>query len=202
MARSDSRSVEMRERILAAAAVEFADRGYAGASIGLIAEKAATGKGQIQYHFSAKSDIALALVRSAFSQAPFANVLTDAPPLHGMEAIVASIRGVAGVFRNDVRVRAAVRLMREYQLIPAVLPTPYVGWVARIGLLLHEAEAAEEIPAGLDHDQEAWHLVAYFSGVQEISNRLTERDDLPERIEEMLTRAFTALGVIRPDQFL
>jgi AcrR family transcriptional regulator len=202
MARHDSRSAEMRERILAAAAVEFADRGYAGASIGLIAETAATGKGQVQYHFSAKSDIALDLIRSAFSRAPFANVLDDAPPVHGMEAVVASIRGVADAFQNDVRVRAAVRLMREYQLIPVTLPTPYVGWVARIGLLLREAEAAEEIAAGLDHDQEAWHLVAYFYGVQEISNRLTERADLPERIEEMLTRALKTLGVTHPNRFL
>ena len=192
----------MRERILAAAAVEFADRGYAGASIGLIAETAATGKGQVQYHFSAKADIALDLIRSAFSRAPFANVLDDAPPIHGMEAIVASIRGVADAFQNDVRVRAAVRLMREYQLIPVTLPTPYVGWVARIGLLLREAEAAEEVPVGLDHDQEAWHLVAYFYGVQEISNRLTERVDLPERIEEMLTRALNTLGVTHPNRFL
>ncbi|TFB99721.1 MULTISPECIES: TetR/AcrR family transcriptional regulator [Cryobacterium] len=192
----------MRDRILAAAAIDFADRGYAGTSIGLIAERAATGKGQVQYHFSAKSDIALELVRSSFSRAPFANVIDDGPTVRGMEAIVASIRGVAGAFRDDVSVRAAVRLVREYHLIPVALPTPYLGWVARIGMLLREAEAAGEIPTGLDHDLEAWHLVAYFSGVQEVSNRLTDRDDLPERIEEMLARALPALGVVHPERFL
>jgi len=201
VARSDSRSAEMRERILAAAAIDFADRGYAGTSISLIAEKAATGKGQVQYHFAAKADIALELVRASFSRPPFANVL-EAEAVHGIEAIVASIRGVAGAFRDDVCVRAAVRLVREYHLIPVALPTPYLGWVARIGMLLREAEAAGEIPTGLDHDLEAWHLVAYFSGVQEVSNRLTDREDLPERIEEMLARALPSLGVAQPGRFL
>jgi len=199
---SGSRSAEMRERILVAAAIEFAVRGYAGASIALIAEEAGTGKGLVQYHFKAKSDIALELVRSSFSRAPFANVLGEAASIHGMEAIVASIRGVAGAFRDDVRVRAAVRLVREYHLIPVALPVPYVGWVARIGMLLREAEEAGEVAAGLDHDLEAWHLVAYFSGVQEVSNRLTEREDLPQRIDEMLARALPMLGVTHPERFL
>ena len=202
MAGADARNTDARERILTAAAIEFADRGYAGTSIGLVAEKSGTGKGLVQYHFKAKSDMAAALVYSAFSRAPFANVLGDAPPVHGIEAIVASIRGVAGAFRNDVRVRAAVRLVREYHLISAVLPTPYVGWVARIAMLLREAEAAGDIPAGVDHNREAWHLVAYFSGVQEVSNRLTEREDLPERIEEMLARSLVALGVVHLNRFL
>lgn len=202
MAGSGDQKTEARERILAAAAIEFADRGYAGTSIGLVAEKSGTGKGLVQYHFKAKSDMALALVHSSFSRAPFANVLDDAAKVQGIEAIVASIRGVAGAFRNDVRVRASVRLVREYHLIPAALPTPYVGWVARIAMLLREAEAAGEIPAGLDHDLEAWHLVAYFSGVQEVSNRLTEREDLPDRIEEMLARSLAALGVVDLDRFL
>lgn len=202
MATSDARPTAMRERILTAAAIEFADRGYAATSIGLVAEKSGTGKGLVQYHFKAKSDLALALVQASFSKAPFANVLSDAPPIHGIEAIVASIRGVAGAFRTDVRVRASVRLVREYHLIEATLPTPYVGWIARIGMLLREAEAAGEIPPGLDHDREAWHLVAYFSGVQEVSNRLTEREDLPERIEEMLARSLAALGVVNLEAFL
>ncbi|TFD82548.1 TetR/AcrR family transcriptional regulator [Cryobacterium fucosi] len=199
--RSDARSMETRERILAAAAIEFADRGYAGASIALIAEKSATGKGLVQYHFKAKSDMALAIVRSAFSEAPFANLL-GVDSAHGLEAVVASIRSVAGAFRDDVMVRAAVRLMREYHLIPVTLPTPYVGWIARIGGLLREAEVAGEIHPGLDPDREAWHLVAYFSGVQEISNRLSAREDLPERIEEMLARALVTLGAVAPDRYL
>ncbi len=196
MPTSGARSGETRERILATAATEFADRGYAGTSIGDIAEKSGTGKGLVQYHFKAKSDLAVAIVQAAFSRAPFANVLDTAVPLTGITAIVASIRSVAGVFRGDVQVRAAVRLMREYELIPATFPTPYVGWMAKMAHLLREATDAGEIPPGLDYEREGWHLVATFNGVQETSHRLTGRDDLPERIEEMLARVLPLVGVV------
>ncbi|TFC62262.1 hypothetical protein E3O62_04280 [Cryobacterium sp. TMT2-15-1] len=69
-------------------------------------------------------------------------------------------------------------------------------------MLLRETEAAEEILAGLGHDREVWHPVAYFYGVQEISNRLTERADLPKRIGEMLTPALKTFGITHPNRFL
>jgi len=198
---SGARSAETRERILATAATEFAERGYAGTSIGDIAEKSDTGKGLVQYHFKAKSDLAVAIVQAAFSRAPFANVL-DEVPLTGIAAIVASIRSVAGVFRDDVRVRAAVRLVREYELIPVTFPTPYLGWMAKMAHLLHQATEEGEIAPGLDYEREGWHLVATFNGVQETSHRLTGRDDLPERIEEMLARALPLVGVVDVDRYL
>ncbi|SDR92356.1 DNA-binding transcriptional regulator, AcrR family [Microterricola viridarii] len=197
-----ARSVETRERILAVAAEEFADRGYAGTSIGGIAERAGVGKGLVQYHFKAKVDIAVTLVQSTFAQAPFANVVTVDPPPRGVAAIVASIRAVSRAFRDNVRVRAAVRLVREYDIIPVVFPTPYVGWMAVMAQCLRDATDAGDIPPGLDFETEGWHLVATFTGVQETSQRLTQREDLPERIEEMLQRQLRLLGVIDPQRFL
>lgn len=202
MTPTSARSAETRDRILRTAALEFAERGYAATSIGIIAEKSGAGKGLVQYHFKAKSDIAVAIVQGAFSQAPFANVVEANPPLRGIAAIVASIRGVAGAFRNDVRVRAAVRLVREYDVIPVTFPTPYVGWMARMGELLLEAESDGEIPAGHNVEIEGWHLVATFTGVQETSNRLTGRVDLLERIEEMLALQLPRLGVADPERYL
>ncbi|MFT2815474.1 TetR family transcriptional regulator [Leifsonia sp. A12D58] len=194
MAGQSERTAETRERILSAAAVEFAEHGYAGASISAIAETSGTGKGLVQYHFRAKSDIAAAVIRSVFAVAPFANVLGETPS-RGIDAIIGSIRGVGGAFRNDVRVRAAVRLVREYDQINIPLPMPYVGWIARIAGMLNEAADLGEVSPGLDSAREAYHLVANFYGVQEVSSRLTNRDDLMERIEEMMLRSLTVLGV-------
>jgi AcrR family transcriptional regulator len=190
----NKRTAETRERILSAAAVEFAEHGYAGTSIGAIAERSGTGKGLIQYHFRAKSDLAGTLVRAAFAEAPFANVLGETP-LRGIDAIIGSIRGVAGAFRNDVRIRAAVRLNREHDQIGIPLPLPYVGWIARIAGMVDEAAELGEVSPGLDSQCEAYHLVANFYGVQEVSSRLSGRDDLMERIEEMMLRSLGALGV-------
>jgi AcrR family transcriptional regulator len=197
-----ARSSETRERILAIAAMEFAERGYAGTSIGDIAEKSGTGKGLVQYHFKAKADLAVAIVQATYAKAPFANLLDETTPLMGIAAIVASIRSVSGAFRDDVHVRAAVRLVREYALIPVTFPTPYVGWMEKVAESLREAMEAGEIPSGLDVEREGWHLVATFNGVQETSHRLTGREDLPERIEEMLARVLPVLGVTDAGKYL
>lgn len=202
MMASTSRSAETRERILAIAAEEFADHGYSATSIGGIAERAGMGKGLVQYHFKAKVDLATTIVQAAFSQAPFANVVPQGVPLRGIAQIVASIRAVSTAFRDDVRVRAAVRLVREYDIIPVVFPTPYVGWMAVMAQCLRDAAADGEIPAVVDYEVEGWHLVATFTGVQETSHRLTKRVDLPERIEEMLQRQLRLLGVSRPATYL
>lgn len=202
MAVPSARAAETRERILSAAAEEFAERGYAGTSIGSIAERAGIGKGLVQYHFKAKVDLAVTLVQATFAQAPFANVVTTDPPPRGIAAIVASIRAVSRAFRDTVRVRAAVRLVREYDIIPVVFPTPYVGWMAVMAQCLRDATDDGDIPPGLDFETEGWHLVATFTGVQETSHRLTQREDLPERIEEMLQRQLRLFGVVDPERFL
>jgi AcrR family transcriptional regulator len=199
---SNARSAETREYILNIAAGEFAERGYAGTSIGGIADRAGVGKGLVQYHFKAKVDLAVEIVQGAYAQASFANIIGSAVPVRGIAAVVTSIRTVAIAFRDDVRVRAAGRLLREYDVIPATFPTPYVTWVAVIAQCLEEATDDGEIPPGLNHATEAWHLVAAFYGVQEISQRLTRREDLPERIEEMLERQLRLLGVPDPQRFL
>lgn len=199
---STARSAETRERILSIAAEEFAERGYAGTSIGGIAERAGVGKGLVQYHFKAKVDLALEIVQGAYAQASFANIIGSAVPLRGLAAIVTSIRTVSHAFREDVRVRAAVRLLREHDVIPATFPTPYVSWVAVIAQCLIDAADDGDIPPRENLATEAWHLVANFYGVQEVSQRLTGREDLPERIEEMLEREFTLLGVFEPHRFL
>lgn len=199
---STARSAETRDRILSIAAEEFAERGYAGTSIGGIAKRAGVGKGLVQYYFKAKVDLAVEIVQGAYAQASFANIIGSSAPLRGMAAIVTSIRTVSRAFRDDVRVRAAVRLLREYDVIPATFPTPYVSWVAVIAQCLIEASDDGEIPPGRNLASEAWHLVAGFYGVQEVSQRLTGRQDLPERIEEMLEREFALLGVFEPGRFL
>ena len=55
------------ERILDAAAVEFALRGYSGARVDAIARRARVNKAMLYYHFGSKQAIYRALLRSVFS---------------------------------------------------------------------------------------------------------------------------------------
>jgi TetR/AcrR family transcriptional regulator len=57
------------ERILAAAATEFAARGYAGARVDRIARRARVNKAMLYYHFGSKQALYRALLRVTFAQA-------------------------------------------------------------------------------------------------------------------------------------
>ena len=57
------------DRILAAAALEFAERGYAGARVDRIARRARINKAMLYYHFGSKRALYRALLRQVFSGA-------------------------------------------------------------------------------------------------------------------------------------
>lgn len=57
------------ERILAAAAHEFALRGYAGARVDRIAQRARVNKAMLYYHFGSKQQLYRALLRTTFLHA-------------------------------------------------------------------------------------------------------------------------------------
>lgn len=57
------------DRILAAAAVEFAERGYSGARVDRIARRARVNKAMLYYHFGSKEALYRALLRQVFTRA-------------------------------------------------------------------------------------------------------------------------------------
>lgn len=57
------------DRILAAAALEFAERGFAGARVDRIARRARVNKAMIYYHFGSKQGLYRTLLRDLFSRA-------------------------------------------------------------------------------------------------------------------------------------
>jgi TetR/AcrR family transcriptional regulator len=57
------------ERILDAAALEFSERGYAGARVDRIARRARVNKAMLYYHFGSKQALYRALLRRIFSRA-------------------------------------------------------------------------------------------------------------------------------------
>jgi AcrR family transcriptional regulator len=63
--RFDNLDPERREAMLAAAAHEFAERGYAGASLSRIIEAAGISKGSLYYYFNDKEDLFATTVREA-----------------------------------------------------------------------------------------------------------------------------------------
>jgi TetR/AcrR family transcriptional regulator len=66
MARPKSATTESRQRLFAAAAAEFAARGYAGANMDRIARAARLNKAMIYYHFKSKAALYREILRDMF----------------------------------------------------------------------------------------------------------------------------------------
>src|SRR5438067_2339405 len=82
------------DRILAAAAIEFAARGFAGARVDRIARRARVNKAMLYYHFRSKQAIYDALLRRTFSDAADrvrAIAASDLPPASKIDEVIAGI---------------------------------------------------------------------------------------------------------------
>jgi AcrR family transcriptional regulator len=70
---------DTRRRLLEAALIVFADKGFDGAGIRDIAERAKANSAMVQYHFKGKEGIYLEALRYAFEQGP--RWIYELPPL-------------------------------------------------------------------------------------------------------------------------
>jgi len=84
------------DRILAAAAVEFAARGYAGARVDSIARRARVNKAMLYYHFRSKQGLYRALLRDTFGRAGErleTIAASGAPPADQLDSVIVAIAG-------------------------------------------------------------------------------------------------------------
>ena len=96
------------DRILAAAALEFAERGYAGARVDRIASRARVNKAMLYYHFHSKQRLYRALLRQTFSRAS-----------ERLQAIAASDRPPAE--KIDRAIDGIADFIREHAFFPAIM---------------------------------------------------------------------------------
>ena len=94
MARPKSASPASRDKVFAAAAAEFAARGYAGASVDRIARAARLNKAMIYYHFTSKAALYREILRDMFGAVGVrvaAVAASDASPEDKVRAYIAAI---------------------------------------------------------------------------------------------------------------
>jgi TetR/AcrR family transcriptional regulator len=96
------------DRILSAAAVEFAARGYAGARVDRIARRARVNKAMLYYHFGSKRGLYRELLRSTFADAA-----------ERLRRVAAS--GDEPAVMIDRAIAAVADLAREKSFFPAVM---------------------------------------------------------------------------------
>lgn len=148
-----ARAVATRERILEAAAADFAAVGYHGSSLSRILERdAGVTKGALYFHFASKEAMALAVVegmsetyRELVETASCADAHLD--PLRRAARLTA---GVQDLLCRSAVTRAGVRLTGEGAVGPTWSSWPTRFWEATFAGLFAEARDRGDVREGVD----------------------------------------------------
>ncbi|HEX9316612.1 MAG TPA: ScbR family autoregulator-binding transcription factor [Actinomycetota bacterium] len=172
-----------RERILEAAAQAFDRRGYLGVNLNDVVQELGLTKGALYHFFPNKERLAVEIVRRHF--AGWDRLASKVPGEHDnlVDALIDMSYRVGRNYQNDSFTRAAVRLQNERNLIRTELPEPFVGWIERVTQLLETAKARGQVRTSVDSAAAAQLMVSFFYGAQAVSEHLTDRKDLLERLD-------------------
>ncbi|MEU3705350.1 TetR family transcriptional regulator [Streptomyces anulatus] len=152
------RAARTRQAVLEAAADEFAERGYEGASLQRMVWRAATSIGALTFHFGNKT--ALAEEVSAAGHARFESCLEDlaaAPdPLRELRTLIGALARLA---HEDTFVRATRRLEADR---PGEVPPLSEVWLPVLRGLLDRAHGAQRLRPGVS-PEDAVALLAHLA---------------------------------------
>jgi AcrR family transcriptional regulator len=180
-----ARAAVTREQILRGAAEVFDRYGYGAATLSDVIAQAGVTKGALYFHFSSKEDLARTVIEQqhALSVRPARQRLDEHAP--GLESVIRLSQGLAGQLMEDVVVRAGIRLTLEQGTFGASVSNPYRDWVAVTELLLRRAIDEGDLRDSIKPAALARLAVGAFTGVQLLSEVLSGRQDLYQRVEEM-----------------
>lgn len=188
------RAVATRAALIEAAAAEFDERGFVGASMDGVAERAGMTKGALYFHFRSKVDIASAVIAQqdevSRRYADAAAARTASP----LESLMWMSQGVATQLTREVVVRAGLRLAADPNAREIPRDHPYERWVEHTADIIRRAIAAGEVDPSWDPETIGRVVSPAVAGVQMVSDMLHDRVDLYERLRELWTMLLTAIA--------
>lgn len=179
-----TRSAGTREAILFAAAGEFAVNGYAGTTYANILK--ALGKSTpnyISYHFSAKSDIAEAVLSRQEELWSTCSQWLANEGIEGIEALLTTVFIIIGDRKNRSIFQAAMVLQTDRTAPRPVDVQPCAAWMDFTDRYLQQARLQHQIRESIDTEHEAWMLVSTLYGTYELAFQLNAMDELADRVE-------------------
>jgi TetR/AcrR family transcriptional regulator len=181
------------DRILAAAAAEFAARGHAGARVDRIARRARVNKAMLYYHFHSKQGLYRALLRQTFTRVGdqlAAIAATDAAPADKLDRTIAAL----AAFINKNAHFPAI-MLREVAEGGAHLDSETLALMARIprtvGTVVAEGVARKDF-------RPVHPMAAYFSMLAPL---VVYSAGAPIR-KELTAQHLVAAPVLTPDAFI
>ena len=181
------RAIGTRAAIIRGAAEAFREHGYGSTTLAGLEAAAGVTKGALYFHFASKEALALAVIETQHesSIALGAEYLGSTRP--GLDAAIRMTFAMAKTLRDDPVVSAGIRLTLEASNFSVPVAAPYIDWIDMCGRLLRRAIDEGDAAAELNVDAAAHFISPAFTGVQTVSEVLTGRDDLYQRVEEMWT---------------
>ena len=171
------------DRILAAAALEFSERGFAGARVDRIARRAHVNKAMLYYHFKSKNGIYRTLLRQMFTRvAARLPHIADGEGSHAekLDRVIASLAEFIGehAFFPAIMLRevaeGGVHLDRETLTALAAVPS-VVGGIVQQGV---KARAFRAVPPMFAYFTMFAPIVFYSAGAR-IRKEIAQLDVVP-----------------------
>lgn len=181
------RSQARRVVILEAAARAFDRVGYGTASLSEIAREAGVGQGLIYFYFRTKQALALAVIEEQNSRTFAAMRKESDAATSPMTALIRASRSIAVLLLVDPIVRAGIRLSLEQGVFADPTSDFYDQWIQGVIDAFRAADSAGELATHIAPERLGASVVAYFTGVQLVSNVRFGRKDLMEVLETMWT---------------
>ena len=191
-----ARAIETRAAIIRGAAAAFEQRGYGSTSLAQVSAAAGVTKGALYFHFESKEALAVAIIDAQHEQSVGAGRLLLDNDVPGLHALVSMSYELARQLRDDLIVSAGVRLTIEAVNFSTPVSAPYLDWMVACEEFLRRGIQDGDVNPTIDVSAAARFFTAAFTGVQVVSDVLTRRGDIDQRLSEMW--ALLLPGLIAP----
>jgi AcrR family transcriptional regulator len=180
------RAGRTRRQLLDAAATAFAAKGFPAVTLQDIADLAEVTKGAVYFHFANKEAVAVAVTEEFYTHLPTIAESVTARRLPPLDAVAELLLQTAVALRDNPVMQAGARLQIERNLVDADLPTPFSEFTDLITELLAQAQDEGTLRPVTDNAAMARVIVAAFFGSQHISWVQHDREDLTDRVQEIV----------------
>lgn len=184
--------------ILQAAATVFAESGYARTTLDGVAVEAGVTKGALYFHFASKQALANAVIAEETRVMREGAERILARDLSALETLILLVDAFTTRVASDVVVAAGIKLTTEELVARLDIEVPYATWGDLYTELFERAIAEGDVTARFAPDMLSRHLISLFTGVYLVSNSLTQRSDLAERVAEMWD--ILIAGIVPPER--
>ncbi|MEU1056183.1 ScbR family autoregulator-binding transcription factor [Streptomyces sp. NPDC005876] len=183
------RAERTRAAVVLAASEEFKERGFAGASVARIADRAGVTLGAVYFHFPSKNELA----RDIVSRQP--DFVAPPLPAQGLQRVVDVTLTWAYQLLDDPVLQAGARLVWEQERFMEPELNSHDQWATLLLPELRTAQRQRELRTGTDVVAVARLVVNACTGAQMHSYVEARHRDLPQRVEEIWRCLLPAVAV-------